>query len=180
MRRCLVVANQTLGGDELLAQIRQRTDAGPCRFHLLVPATPADQLDPQYLADRSGTVTGRAAPGVEDPDRAMARQLLEDELEEPRVVQGGEDLGRRLARDRLRHELGRLRELGVDASGEVGVSDPVEAIRVVLHRLEFDEVILSTLPSRRSRWLAMDLPSKIRRTFKLPVTVVTGARTSSP
>jgi hypothetical protein len=46
---------------------------------------------------------------------------------------------------------------------------------VVLHRWEFDEVILSTLPGRRSRWLAADLPRRIRRSFKLPVTQVTGA-----
>jgi hypothetical protein len=51
-------------------------------------------------------------------------------------------------------------------------------VRVVLHRWEFDEVILSTLPGRRSRWLAADLPTKIRRGFKLPVTQITGATTA--
>ena len=54
-------------------------------------------------------------------------------------------------------------------------ADPVDAVRVVLHRWEFDEVILSTLPGRRSRWLAADLPTKIRRGFKLSVTQITGA-----
>jgi hypothetical protein len=49
---------------------------------------------------------------------------------------------------------------------------------VVLHRWEFDEVILSTLPGRRSRWQAADLPTKIRRGFKLPVTQITGATTA--
>ena len=43
MRRYLVVANQTLGGERLQAEIRQRVLDGPCRFHVLVPATkPAD------------------------------------------------------------------------------------------------------------------------------------------
>jgi len=46
---------------------------------------------------------------------------------------------------------------------------------VVLHRWEFDEVLLSTLPGQRSRWQAAGLPTKIRRGFKLPVTQVTGA-----
>ena len=46
---------------------------------------------------------------------------------------------------------------------------------MVLHRWEFDEVILSTLPGKSSRWMARDLPSRIRRTFKLPVTHVTGS-----
>jgi hypothetical protein len=67
-----------------------------------------------------------------------------------------------------------MKQLGADVSGEVGVADPLDAIEVVFHRWEFDEVILSTLPGRRSRWLAADLPTKIRRGFKLPVTQVTG------
>jgi hypothetical protein len=45
---------------------------------------------------------------------------------------------------------------------------------VVLHRWEFDDVILSTLLGRSSRWLARDLPARIRRSSKLPVTHVTG------
>jgi hypothetical protein len=45
MRRYLVVANQTLGGDHLLEEVREclRTDA--CRFHIVVPATePKDHV----------------------------------------------------------------------------------------------------------------------------------------
>ena len=145
VRRYLVVANQTLGGEELWGAIRERIAGGDCHFHLLVPATPADQLDPGVTAE----VVAEGGPG--------------------------EDLGRRLARQRMRHELDRMRELGASVSGEIGVADPVDAVRVVLHRWEFDEVILSTLPGRRSRWLAADLPTKIRRGFKLQVTQVTGA-----
>jgi hypothetical protein len=78
----------------------------------------------------------------------------------------------------MRHQLDRMRELGASVSGEIGVADPVDAVGVVLHRWEFDEVILSTLPGRRSRWLAADLPTKIRRGFKLSVTQVTGAATA--
>lgn len=40
MRRYLVVANQTLGGEHLLERVRECLAAGPCRFHLLVPASP--------------------------------------------------------------------------------------------------------------------------------------------
>jgi hypothetical protein len=39
-RRILVVANQTACGDELLEVIESRLRDGPCRFTLLVPATP--------------------------------------------------------------------------------------------------------------------------------------------
>jgi hypothetical protein len=37
--RYLVVANQTLGGDHLLDQVRDCLRDGPCRFHIVVPAT---------------------------------------------------------------------------------------------------------------------------------------------
>ena len=40
MRRYLVVANQTLGGAPLLGKVRETLAAGPCVFHILVPATP--------------------------------------------------------------------------------------------------------------------------------------------
>jgi GABA permease len=170
-----VVANQTLGGDQLVGVIRERMAAGASQFHLLVPATPADQLDPVYLARADAAARPAAAPGTEGLDREQARQLIEDELDEVDHTESSEDQGRRLARERLAHELAHLRGIGADVSGEVGVADPVEAVGVVLHRWEFDEVILSTLPGKSSRWMARDLPSRIRRTFKLPVTHVTGS-----
>jgi hypothetical protein len=40
MRRYLVVANQTLMSEELRAAVRERLGAPPCRFHVVVPATP--------------------------------------------------------------------------------------------------------------------------------------------
>ena len=174
MRRYLVVANQTLGGEELWGVIRDRMGTGDCHFHLVVPATPAGELDP---SDAAGTVED--AGGEEGPDQQEARQLLEYELDDAAPGESGEDLGRQLARQRMRSQLDRMRELGASVSGEIGVADPVDAVRVVLHRWEFDEVILSTLPGRRSRWLAADLPTKLRRGFKLPVTQVTGATTAT-
>ena len=173
MRRYLVVANQTLGGDELWAAIRERMAGGDCHFHLVVPATPAGELDPSSTAGAAG-----GEPGEEEPDLEEARQLLEHELDDAGGGLSGEDRGRQLARERMRQQLDAMRELGASVSGEIGVADPVDAVRVVLHRWEFDEVILSTLPGRRSRWLAADLPTKIRRGFKLPVTQVTGTATA--
>jgi hypothetical protein len=177
VRRYLVVANQTLGGEELLAAIRERMAGGDCHFHLVVPATPAGQLDPSFAAGPADA-GGQAGADPEGLDRRTARQLLEDELDDADPTESGEDLGRQLARQRMRHQLDRMRELGASVSCEIGVADPVDAVGVVLHRWEFDEVILSTLPGRRSRWLAADLPTKIRRGFKLPVTQVTGATTA--
>jgi nucleotide-binding universal stress UspA family protein len=43
MRRYLVVANQTLGGEHLTGKVKALLAEGPCHFHVLVPATvPAD------------------------------------------------------------------------------------------------------------------------------------------
>jgi hypothetical protein len=39
VQRFLVVANQTLGGEHLIAEVRARLSRGPCHFHVLVPAT---------------------------------------------------------------------------------------------------------------------------------------------
>ena len=40
VHRYLVVANQTLGGELLLAKIRELARAGPSAIHVVVPATP--------------------------------------------------------------------------------------------------------------------------------------------
>jgi nucleotide-binding universal stress UspA family protein len=175
MRRFLVVANQTLGGAQLLDEVRARIQAGPCQFHVLVPATPTDQLDPGYLQQVAEHLRhARAAAAADTEERRLARLLLEDEVQVEHAHERAEDDGRALARQRLREALERLRALGADASGEVGVADPVEAIEVTMHRHEFDEIILSTLPGTTSRWLAADLPRRVRRAFKLPVTEITG------
>jgi hypothetical protein len=41
MRSYLVVANRTLTGDRLVAEVRTRAGAEPSRFHVLVPAAPS-------------------------------------------------------------------------------------------------------------------------------------------
>lgn len=75
-----------------------------------------------------------------------------------------------VARERLDQALFEFRELGADASGEVGAARPMDAIRDALRVSDFDEIILSTLPAGPSRWLRQDLPSRVERTFELPVT----------
>ncbi len=56
--------------------------------------------------------------------------------------------------------------------GLVGDPDPGAAIQDAINLQGFDEVIISTLPARLSRWLKLDLPSKVSG-MGLPVTTVT-------
>ncbi len=71
---------------------------------------------------------------------------------------------------------------GSHVHGIVGATDPFEAVRQTLEGEKFDEVIVSTLPARVSRWLHLDLGHRIAK-LGVPVTVVTAEqaeRTLSP
>lgn len=61
---------------------------------------------------------------------------------------------------------------GAPVEGIVGSTDPIAAVEDALNLRGFDEVIVSTLPSKLSHWLRLDLPSKVTG-MGLPVTTVT-------
>lgn len=65
MRRYLVVSNQTLSSQALADKVRECLDAGPCHFHVVVPATH----------------TNDHVTWTEGHDRAIARRRLEAALE---------------------------------------------------------------------------------------------------
>jgi hypothetical protein len=89
-----------------------------------------------------------------------------------------EDATRQDAGDRLNQFLAHLRDRGVTADGEVGDRDPVAAVRDAIRGREIDEVVLSTLPPGISRWLGQDVPTRLRGSVLVPVTVVTATRES--
>jgi hypothetical protein len=62
--------------------------------------------------------------------------------------------------------------VGAPVEGIVGSTDPIAAIEDAINLRGFDEVIISTLPTRISHWLKLDLPSKVTG-MGLPVTTVT-------
>ena len=54
----------------------------------------------------------------------------------------------------------------------IGDPSPLNAVQDAINRHGFDEVIISTLPAKVSKWLKLDLPSKVAG-LGLPVTTVT-------
>ena len=112
MRRYLVVANQTLGGEQLTAKLAECMDAGPSRFYLVVPVTNTEGSDRWFTGGLEG------------------------------VLPGAYKIARTLAGGRLQHDLERLREAGAAADGEVVDPVPLDAIRKLASREEADEVMI--------------------------------------
>lgn len=61
---------------------------------------------------------------------------------------------------------------GAPVEGIAGSTDPIAAIEDAINVRGFDEVIISTLPTKLSHWLKLDLPSKVTG-MGLPVRTVT-------
>jgi len=81
-----------------------------------------------------------------------------------------------IAHRRLDIGLERFRKMGIEVTGEVGDGRPLQAIDDVLARESFDEIVLSTLPPRLSRWLKLDLVHRVESAYGLPVRHVIGPR----
>jgi hypothetical protein len=146
MRRYLIVANQTLGGDELVQLITQRAKAEPSEFFIIAPATPVLEM----------------SAGAE----AMVAMGLN-----PVMPCSSED-AREMAQERLKVAVAQLQAVGAKVDGEVGDRDPVRAVEAAIKGRQFDEIIVSTLPTHLSRWLHQDLPHRLERKTQLPVTHV--------
>ena len=146
MAKYLMVANQTLGGEQLKEEVRRRVAAGPSSFYVLVPNT--------HPVDISWMV--RPTADLSSPEEERLAELT--------------------AQARLHQALDQLRAEGVEAQGDLGDPDPLTAIGDVLAEEPFDEIIISTLPAGVSRWLGMDLPHRAERKFRLPVTTITARR----
>ena len=131
-RHILVIANETVGGAELLALLRQRSEA--VREEVLV-----------------------VVPALNSPMRHWASD---------------EDGARAAAHDRLQTSLERLAAAGVQARGEVGDGDPLQAIEDALRTFGADEIVISTHPEGRSHWLERNVVGAARERFDAPITHV--------
>ncbi len=131
--RLLVVANETVQGEALLAEIRDRCRDRDCEVLVVTPALAAS----------------RASHWASDIDEAIE-----------------------LARQRMELSLIEIRKLGLKARGEIGDSDPNMAIEDALSVFPADEIVISTHPSERSRWLEHGVVDKARERIDLPITHV--------
>lgn len=153
VRRTLIVANETLAGDRIPDLVAERMAAGSCEFHILVPATRSRETR-RLTAVTGDPLSGYAVVDTVGLDQAIARDRAE-------------------AQERLDTFTARLADLGADFTSEIGAADPALAIAQVMERASFDDIIISTLPSAVSRWLRIDLPSRVRRSYPIPVTTIT-------
>jgi hypothetical protein len=131
-RRILVIANETVGGEELLSCIRQKSES--VREQVLV-----------------------VSPALNSP----LKHWVSDE-----------DGARSDAQSRLEASLATLRGWGVDARGEIGDSDPLQAIEDAIRTFAPDELIISTHPVGRSNWLERGIVEASRERFAVPLTHV--------
>ncbi len=132
-RRILVVANETVGGRELLEVLRRKAEG--VREQVLV-----------------------VTPALNSPLRHWASD---------------EDGARAAAQGRLDASLAQLAREGIEARGEVGDGDPLQAIEDALRTFGADEIVISTHPEGRSNWLERDIVSQARDRFDVPITHVT-------
>jgi GABA permease len=130
--RILVVANETVGGPELLSEVRSR--AGGRRVRILV-----------------------VSPALNSP----LRHWVSDE-----------DDARAAAQERLDASLVSMRAAGLDAQGEIGDGDPIQAMEDAIRTFRPDELIVSTHPEGRSHWLERGVVEKARERFAVPLTHV--------
>lgn len=131
--RLLVVANETVGGEALLEEIRRRCRSRDCEILVVTPA-----------------LTGsRASHWASDIDEAIE-----------------------LARQRMELSLIAIDQLGLKAKGEIGDSDPNVAIEDALRVFPADEIVISTHPPHRSRWLEHGVVERAREEIDLPITHV--------
>lgn len=142
MAQVLIAANQTLCSDELIAAVLVRNAAGDATFRIVVPATPLSRQE-------------QALRHSEHPGAVF-----------------GESGPVAVARMRLRQATALLAEAGIAVTGDVGDPDPYKAVLTAAKHGTVEEVIVSTLPRRLSRWLAGDVPQRLRRRLGVPVTQV--------
>jgi hypothetical protein len=122
---------------------------------------------------KSVLVVANITAGSDDLLAALVRRAQTESasftLIVPATPFGG---GRIAAHESLSAAIERMLEAGLEADGTVGDSDPIVAVTEAWDPKRYDEIIVSTLPMRFSKWLHAGLPERIERLTGAPVTHV--------
>ena len=110
-------------------------------------------------------VTASSSELVQALKAVAARDAVQFTLVVPATPFGG---GRTAAKQKLEQACEQLRQEGLQVDGLVGDSDPCVAVTETWDPKRHDEIIVTTLPMRLSKWLHAGLPERIER--------LTGAR----
>jgi UDP-N-acetyl-D-mannosaminuronic acid transferase (WecB/TagA/CpsF family) len=124
--------------------------------------------------------TGAAA--VNPADLPSGVQLLLDAAEQILVVApslptqidwitSDTDRAKKQADERLRAVLGQLDELGVEAHGEVGSDEPLEALEDAIRSFSPDHLLIAIRSESQAGWQERGLLDEIQRRFGIPMTV---------
>jgi hypothetical protein len=63
----------------------------------------------------------------------------------------------------------RMQEEGIDAAGDTGEADPLQALEDALQTFEADEIVLFTHPEGQTNWLEEGVVEKAEERFEAPV-----------
>lgn len=82
------------------------------------------------------------------------------------------DHAREAAQERLATSVAALGSAGLDARGQLGDGDPLQALDDAYRVFQPDEVIVSTHPPTRSNWLERRVVQRARERYDVPITHV--------
>lgn len=80
--------------------------------------------------------------------------------------------GREAAQKTVEQAVRKLRDAGLDVQGSTGDGDPIIAVTEAWDPKRYDEIVISTLPMRFSKWLHAGLPERVAKITGAPVTHV--------
>jgi GABA permease len=147
------------------------------RLRGTVPLSRGGDGKRRLLVVANQTVGGRALlREIENRSRGVESEILvvTPALAGSRAEHWSSDLDEamEIARQRLELSLLAIQENGLHARGQVGDSEPNVAIEDALREFPADEIIISTHPPDRSRWLEKGVVERARDEIELPVTHV--------
>jgi len=171
--------------DEIIVSTHPATHSGWLRRDLIERVHNASGLPVEHIVtdlEREGlpfdvtlVIASKTSSGEELIERLRQKAAQDDSDGRHRLFiavvpqQDGHGHAAHEARARLETMLGKLRALGLLASGMIGDPDPYTATLNALELFRVDDVVISTLPDQRSGWMRANLIERVRHATAAPV-----------